>query len=165
MHDARSVSTSAFTDINTVFLCQSFDFQCQKTGREGSITIPQGWNVFMPIINWISILEREEIGKEEYFTRMAEERMDEAANLNIKVNGIQIPISFNDFRIKAIKGRIDLPEHNIFDMDPGVTSYVADGFWIFFKPLTSDLTLETYGSCQSGIIQISSKYCVKSEEE
>jgi hypothetical protein len=142
----------------TVFLCQAFDFQYLNTGIDRCITIPPGWSIFMPVINWVSVLEKEEKGNEKYFRRLAEERMDEAANLNVKVNGIPIPLCFNNFRVKSISDKIVLPKHNLFDMEPTETSYVADGFWIFFRPLTSDLTLETYASCQSGIIQISSKY-------
>lgn len=112
----------------------------------------------MPIINWISVLESTEKGKEKDLERLAEERMDEAANLRLAINDKSIPLSFTNFRVQSISDNIILPQDNIFDIEPGLTSFVADGFWIYFKPLTLDLTLETYGSCQSGAIQIASKY-------
>jgi hypothetical protein len=112
----------------------------------------------MPIINWISIVEPEEKGKENDLEKLAEERMNEADNLILAVNGKSIPLNFKNFRIGPLSGGIALPEDNIFDMQAGATSYIVDGFWVLLKPLSSDLTLDTSGSCQSGIIQISSKY-------
>jgi hypothetical protein len=163
IYEVSCASAQAHNLSKTIFLCQSFDFQYLNPGIERSVRIPLGWNVFMPVINWVSVLEEEEKGREEDIMRLAAERMDEAANLNVRINDVPISLSFNNFRIKSVSGRILLPKDNLFDMQPGVTSYVADGYWIFFKPLTSDLTIETYGSCQSGAIQVSSKYRVISE--
>jgi hypothetical protein len=160
IYEVSDASAQAYNLSKTIFLCQSFDFQYLNSGIERSVRTPPGWNVFMPIINWVSVLEKEEKGREKDIMRLAAERMDEAANLNVRINGVPVPLCFNNFRIKSVSERIVLPKDNLFDMEPGVTSYVADGFWIFFRPLTSDLSIETYGSCQSGAIQVSSKYRV-----
>ena len=158
IYDIGTLAAQTASVENTIFLCQNFDFQYLSTGLERRVTIPAGWSVFMPVINWISVLEKEERGKEDDIKKLAGEKMDEAANLEIKVNGTLVPLCFDKFRIQSFSEKIEIPKDNIFDMEPGTTSYVTDGFWIFFKPLSLDLTLETYGSCQSGIIQIASKY-------
>jgi hypothetical protein len=86
------------------------------------------------------------------------ERMDEAANLRLSINEKPVPLDLSNFRVQSIVSDIVLPNDNILDMEPGATSIIADGFWIFFQPLVKDLTLETYGSCQSGITQIAVNY-------
>jgi hypothetical protein len=114
----------------------------------------------MPIINWIYALERKEKDEEENIRKLAMERMDEVANLRFSINGKAVPFNLSNFRAQSVVPDIVLPDDNIFDMKPGATSIVADGFWVFFQPLVKDLTLETYGSCQSGIIRISGNYHV-----
>jgi hypothetical protein len=86
------------------------------------------------------------------------ERMDEAANLRLSINEKPVPLDLSNFTVQSIVSDIVLPNDNILDMEPGATSIIADGFWIFFQPLVKDLTLETYGSCQSGITQIAVNY-------
>jgi hypothetical protein len=111
----------------------------------------------MPIINWISVPEGK--GKdEEDLKKLAMEKMDEAANLRLSINEKPVPLDLSNFRVKSVVSDIVLPNDNIFDMEPGAISIVADGFWIFFQPLVKDLTLETYGTCQSGITQIAINY-------
>jgi hypothetical protein len=114
----------------------------------------------MPIINWIYALEGKEKDEEENIRKLAMERMDEAANLRFSINGKALPFNLSNFRAQSVVSDIVLPDDNIFDMEPGATSIIADGFWVFFQPLVKDLTLETYGSCQSGKTQIAVNYHV-----
>jgi hypothetical protein len=112
----------------------------------------------MPIINWVYALEGEGRKEEQEIKKMAKDKMDEASNLRISVNGKCIALNLSIFRVGPVISDVLLPNDNIFDMVPRVTSVVADGYWVLFQPLGKDLTIETYGSCQSGIIQIRSNY-------
>lgn len=87
----------------------------------------------MPIINWISVLETTDRGKEYDFEKLTKERMDEATNLKLAINDKSILLSFKNFRVRSISDQLVLPKDNIFDMEPGATSFVADGFWIFLS--------------------------------
>jgi len=103
-------------------------------------------------------LEGKGYDEEEHMRNLALERMNEAANLRFSVNGKLVPLEFTNFRTKALVTHVILPIDNIFSMDVASTSIVVDGFWIFFRPLVKELTLETYGTCQSGQIQIAVTY-------
>ncbi|MGA7368746.1 MAG: hypothetical protein WBX01_06415 [Nitrososphaeraceae archaeon] len=141
-----------------VFLCQTFDFQQIPSVPTRSVTIPDGYQIFMPIINWVYALDREGHQEQENARRLASERMDEASNLRLSINGEPISLEFSNFRCRSVVNDVLLPHGNIFDMEPSVTSVVADGFWIFFRPLTKELILDTHGSCRLGRIQIAVSY-------
>ena len=72
-HDIRywNLGSQTASVENTIFLCQNFDFQYLSTGLERRVTIPAGWSVFMPVINWISVLEKEERGKEDDIKKLS----------------------------------------------------------------------------------------------
>ncbi len=112
----------------------------------------------MPVINWVYALERKGYDEEENIRKLALERMDEAANLRLSINGKSIHLNFSNFRASSVIRNVVLPYDNVFDMEPDVTSIIVDGFWIFFRPLANKLILETHGSCQTGRIQIAVKY-------
>lgn len=112
----------------------------------------------MPIINWVYALEVKGRKEEREIKKIAKDKMDEASNLRISVNGKRIALNLSIFRVGPVISDILFPSDNIFDMDPRVTSVVADGFWVLFRPLAKDLTIETYGTCRSGITQIAVNY-------
>jgi hypothetical protein len=143
---------------NIIFLCQTFDFQHVPLVPVRSMLIPRGYDIFMPIINWVYALEGKGYDEEENIRRLASERMDEAANLRLSVNGKPILLNFSNFRASSVISNVVLPHDNIFDMEPDVTSIIVDGFWIFFRPLANKLILETHGSCQTGRTQIAVNY-------
>ena len=112
----------------------------------------------MPIINWVYALENNERGAEHEVLNTATEKMDEATNLLLSVNGMPVALDLPAYRASAIVSDATLPDSNIFDIEPGPTSIVVDGYWILFRPLIKDLTISTNGTCQSGSIRISVNY-------
>jgi hypothetical protein len=142
---------------NTIFLCQTFGFQNVHEVPQRIMTIPNGWGIFMPIINWISIPE-EKGDYIEDLKKLATEKMDEAANLRFSINEKLVPLDLSGFRVQSVVNNIVLPNDNILEVEPCTTSIVVDGYWIFFQPLVKNLSLETFGSCQSGITKIAVSY-------
>jgi hypothetical protein len=123
-----------------------------------TVAIPEGTKIFMPIINWIFGLEIEEKNDLEKIENLARVKMDEATNLRFSVNDKIMNLKLSEFRFRTVSTDVVLPINNILGMEPGKAIVVADGFWIFFKPLTRSLRLQTYGTCQSGATQISVSY-------
>jgi hypothetical protein len=145
-----------------IFLCQTFDFQQVPHVPVRSVSIPSGCRIFMPIINWVYALDGKGHDELENVRRLASEKMDEAANLRLSINGKPMALEFSNFRARSIVNNVLLPHDNIFEMKPAVTSIIVDGFWIFFRLLASELILDTYGSCQSGRTKIAVSYHLRS---
>lgn len=111
----------------------------------------------MPIINWIWAIEGESTDIEN-LKKTAKRKMDEASNLKFLINQRPLSLELSKFRFQCVIPNISLPKDNILDIEPGSAVAVADGFWIYFQPLTKNLLIETFGTCQSGLIKIAAKY-------
>ena len=143
-----------------IFLCQTFESNPTRPSR--SVTIPNGSSIFMPIINWISVLGGKEKSKND-LKKKAKEMMDEVVKLQLLINGKVISLNFLDFRVQTPVFDVVLPKNNMFDVKQGQNSIVADGFWIFFRPQAKRLKIETYGACRSGKTQISVDYILNNQ--
>lgn len=148
-------ATQAQNVPEVLFLCQTFESSRSIPNRKVMIT--NGTNIFMPIINWISVLGGAERNEDD-LKKLAKEMMDEVVKLQIFINGQLLPVDLAGFRFQSPILHLVLPIENIFDLKHGPTTLVVDGFWIFFRPLVRHLTLETYGACRSGRTQIAVKY-------
>lgn len=152
--DNSGFLTSAAQNVpEVIFLCQTFE--SVSTVPHRTINMPNNSNIFMPIINWISV---KEANNTEYLIKLANAMIDEVVELRFMINGKNVPIDLTDFRFQSSVFNLVLPEGNIFDVEPGETSIVTDGFWIFFRPFVKDFTIETYGACRSGMTHIEVSY-------
>jgi hypothetical protein len=133
------------------FLCQTFESVPSVPHRR--LNIPYASSIFMPLINWISVLGGEEKNEKD-LKKLARKMIDEVAQVKLLVNNKPVPFNLLDFRAQSPVFNIVLPSDNIFDLDPGATSIIVDGFWIFFQPLVRELCIETYGACRSGRTKI-----------
>ena len=143
---------------NVFFLCQTVEGLGAMPCR--SISLPAGRCIFMPIINWLSISNKD--GKTEDGMRaIAKEKIDEVASIDFTINGMSIAGPREDFRVASRMFEAILPEENIFDEPGGRRNFVSDGFWIFLKPLADNSTLNSFGSCSTGATRIGVNYDVK----
>ena len=142
-------------DAKVVFLCQTYESVRSMSKRH--ISIPAGSSIFMPIINWISVLGGKEKNTMD-LKKLAEKMIDEVVKLQFIINGTSIKADLWDFRVQTSAFDILLPNNNIFDVPEGRTSMVVDGFWMFFQPLRNRLSIETFGACRSGITHIAVNY-------
>lgn len=143
-----------------IFLCQTFESVPMIPHRQ--IEFIAGQYVFMPIINWISVQDETNNGRG--LRKLAKKMMDEVVKLHLSVNGKTIPIDLSNFRFQSPIFNVLLPSDNIFDVRPGKTAIVADGFWIFFKALVKNLEIETLGACRSGRTHIAVDYHLNSSQ-
>jgi hypothetical protein len=142
-------------DPNVFFLCQTIEGVKRPPYRKS--TIPAGRAVFMPIMNWLSIIGINGQTNNELISA-ANIRMDVVQELEIKINGLKLNKELKKHRISTPFFNIVLPEDNIFDLPAGQRISVSDGYWIFFQPLRENVKLSSSGSCSSGRTSIRVNY-------
>jgi len=145
-----------------IFLCQTFESVESMPQRH--VILPVGSSIFMPIINWISVIGGKE-KEEKDLKKLAKEMMDEVVKLHISLNGKPLPINLWNFRVQTPAFVIDLPNMNIFGVPKGKKLVLVDGFWIFFQPLVNNFSIETFGACRSGKTRISVNYNLEIDKE
>lgn len=138
------------------FLCQTLESSEIIPVR--TIKIPRESSIFMPIINWISVLHEDGENDEELL-RVSRERMDVVKDLQIYINEIILTTDqLKKFRTQSSFLDVFLPENNIFDHTSGRTRIVSDGYWIFLKPVNNNIMIKSHGSCSSGLTKIRVDY-------
>ncbi len=143
------------SDPNVFFLCQTYEGVKSIPNR--SIHVPAGRSVFMPVINWISILHIDGETDQELVST-AKQRMDVVANLEIIINGTTINKGLEKYRAQSPFFYVVLPEDNIIEYFPGSRRCVSDGYWVFLKSLEKQTRLSSFGSCSSGVTKIGVNY-------
>lgn len=143
-------------DSNVLFLCQTLESSEKIPVR--NIKIPKETSVFMPIINWISILHEDGENDQELIST-ARERMNVVKDLQININEIMLTTDrLKEFRVQSPIVNMFLPKKNIFGHPTCQTRVVSDGFWIFLKPISDSVRIKSLGSCSSGITKIGVDY-------
>jgi len=143
---------------NVFFLCQTIEGSHPEPVR--NISLPTGKSIFMPIINWISISDVDGRTYEDLACK-ANEKIEEVANLDLKINGHSLDSDLKNFRASSGLFKHVLVEDNIFDLPPGIRSFVSDGYWIFLKPLVGSTILSSYGACSTGVTRLGVRYNIK----
>jgi hypothetical protein len=138
-------------DSPVFFLCQTYEGVDSIPNR--AIKVSAGKVVFMPIINWISVLHNDGENDEE-LSDTARKRIDAVANLEITINHVVINKGLERYRAKSPFFEFELPEDNILGLAPGHKRAISDGYWLFIQLLGSDMKLASFGSCSSGITKI-----------
>jgi hypothetical protein len=145
-------------DPNVFFLCQTIDrIKEGRTTQNRTITLKTGRSIFIPLINWISVLHVDGQTDEELVS-VAKKRMDVISELEVTIDGITIKEGLERYRVRSPFFDIVVPEDNIFELSSGFRHFVSDGYWIFLKPLEKDTKLTTFGSCSSGINKFGINY-------
>ena len=145
-------------DPRVLFLCQTYEGVESMPSRKNIIT--KGRSIFMPIINWISIMH-EDGETDEVLMKIAKNKMDVIGPLEITINGITINKGLEKHRVLSPFFEIDLPENNAFDISSGKRRCISDGYWIFLHPISEDLKLSSFSSCSSGVTKIKVNYELK----
>ena len=137
------------------YLCQTFERLPIVPIRK--ITIPFGKAVFMPIINWISVIPQDGIN-ENQLVATAKRKIDAVENLKVLLNYKELNIDYSIYRIRSATFKAYLPNDNILNVNDGYCICLSDGYWLLFKSLKRHLVLSTYGSCSLGVTKITINY-------
>lgn len=142
-------------DPNVIFLCQTYEGVESTPSRRNVIT--RGKSIFMPVINWISLMHYDGNTDEELL-KIARNKMDVIGPLEITINEIAINRGLEKFRFLSPFFEVNLPKNNIFGISPGKIRCISDGYWIFLSPIYENLKLSSFSSCSSGVTKIKVNY-------
>ena len=140
---------------NVFFLCQTYEKSSVIPKR--SISLPKNKAIFIPIINWISLMHHDGETDQELVDK-AVKSMDVIGDMKISINGITLNENLRNFRALSPFFEVELPQDNIIGISPGRRRAISDGYWIFFKPLQTEISLTSFGSCSSGATKIGVDY-------
>jgi len=149
-----------YADINqkypyVVFLCQTLNAVNNIPFR--NIIVKEGMNIFMPIINWISMIPDDGTTDEELIS-VAKQKIDVVQDTTLWFNDVKLTNMGCRARTPAFY--VYLPKNNILDKEEGFIKIASDGYWIFTTPILKPIFLKTYGSCSKGITRISVNYTI-----
>ncbi len=97
--------------------------------------IPKSKAILFPIANKEdSFAEDPDLINEEELARRARNSMDRLIYLQLNVDGKRF-VNINEYRVHSEFFDLTFPENNVYDVKPGITRSICDGYWAFLKPL------------------------------
>jgi hypothetical protein len=126
-----------------------------------AIRINEGKSILLPIINvTTSFAEAPGFRSKEELLKYVEDNTNDLSNKRATIDGIQIE-QLEKYRVRSNFFTFTFPENNIYDTAPGRTIGIADGYWLFLRPLREgNHTIHTFGSCLAGKIKIEVNYII-----
>lgn len=109
--------------------------------------VPSVRAIFFPIlVKEDSFVEDLDLNSETELSNRAKEATDMVREMKVSIDGqtlfnVNEPINeetlkeLEAYRVHSDIFSLEFPEGNIYDIRPGVTRSVSDGFWLFVKPL------------------------------
>ncbi len=142
-------------DDKVLFLCQTLESTLDVITRRCRIRKVEA--IFLPIINWISLMDVDGISDEE-LVAMARSKIDAVRDLRFDIDGFELKTDLSKFRVSSPLFYVELPRDNIFDLPPGERRAASDGYWLFFKAQPNTMKFGTLGSCSLGTTRITMNY-------
>jgi hypothetical protein len=97
--------------------------------------IPESKAILFPIADKEdSFAEDQEFNNVEELSIRARTCMDRLTYLRLIVDGKRL-LNLEKYRVHSQVFKFTFPENNVYDVKPGITSSVCDGYWAFLKPL------------------------------
>jgi hypothetical protein len=112
------------------------------TGTFGNIvpvkrkcTIPAGKAIFFPILEKEDSLEEDSDLKTELeLIKRSRDATNRVVHMEATIDGEKID-QLDSYRVQSEVFNLTFPEDNVYDVRPGLTRSVCDGYWLFIKPL------------------------------
>ncbi len=126
-----------------------------------AIHISTGKSILMPVINvTTSFAEAPYLGTKDELLEFVISNSNDLTNKGATINGLNIT-NLEQYRVRSDFFTFTFPESNIYDARAGPTIGIADGYWLFLRPLgPGKHTINTFGSCLAGRIRIEVLYTV-----
>jgi hypothetical protein len=112
------------------------------TGTFGNInsfkrecTIPEGRAILFPILmKEDSLIEDSDLKTESELRARCRDAMNRVIHMEATIDGQRLD-RLESFRVQSEAFYLTFPEQNAYDVRPGLTLSVCDGYWLFIKPL------------------------------
>ena len=98
-------------------------------------TIPLGKSILFPVLlKQDSFANDTDLLTEEELVKRAIDATNRTKSLRVIVDGNSLD-NIENYRVLTPVFDLTFPESNVYDVHPGTTRAVCDGYWIFLKPL------------------------------
>jgi hypothetical protein len=98
--------------------------------------IPGGRSILFSILEKEdSFAEDTDLINESQLRDRASNFIDNVINIEASIDNLQIK-NLHEYRVRSEYFHLTFPEDPVYDVEPGVTRAVSDGYWIFTKALT-----------------------------
>jgi hypothetical protein len=99
-------------------------------------SIPSGKSIFFPVIEKeCSFVEDQDLHNEHDLHNRARQFIDCVTHLEFSLDGVSWP-DLKKYRVHSEVFDLIFPSDNVYDVVPGSTRSVTDGYWMFLRPLT-----------------------------
>jgi hypothetical protein len=112
------------------------------TGTFGNIvpiirkcTIPGGRAILFPIVEKeVSLAEDSDLTTDSDLIDRSTDATDRVVDMKASIDGQKIE-KLKNYRVQSKVFDLPFPKDNVYDVRPGLTRSVCDGYWLFIKPL------------------------------
>jgi len=119
-------------DANVWFLAGTFGNNIPVRRK---CTVPKSKAILFPIsVKEDSFTEDLDMTNEEDLAVRARNSMDRLICLQLTVDGKKL-LNLDEYRVQSEFFDLIFPEDNVYDVKPGITRSVCDGYWAFLRPL------------------------------
>jgi hypothetical protein len=120
-------------DKNVWFLTGTFGNVIVPIKRK--CTIPAGKAIFFPILVKEDSLEEDtDLKTELELIKRARDATNKLIQMEATIDGEKVD-RLESYRVQSEVFDLVFPEDNVYDVKPGLTRSVCDGYWLFIKPL------------------------------
>lgn len=97
--------------------------------------IPRGKAILFPVlVKEDSLAEDSDLTTDSDLINRSNAATNNVISMKAIIDGQNIPL-IEDHRVQSIVFDLTFPYDNVYDVKPGLTRSVCDGYWIFMKPL------------------------------
>lgn len=119
-------------DRNVWFLAGTFG---NTTPIKRVCTIPLGRAILLPLlVKEDSFAEDSDLSSESQLVKRANDATDKLLYVRATIDSKDVEYP-EKYRVRSKVFDLMFPDDNIYDVEPGMTRSVCDGFWLFIKPL------------------------------
>jgi len=120
-------------DVNVWFLAGSFG---NVAPIKRYCKIPKHRSILFPILEKEdSFAEDVDLNYESELRLRAKQFMDRVKNLELIVDGTKVQRLY-EYRVQSPIFDLNFPVNCVYDIEPGLTKAVCDGYWVFLRPLS-----------------------------
>jgi len=121
-------------DTNVWYLAGTFG---NTTLINRKCTIPQGRAIFFPIlVKEDSLAEDTDLKTELELVKRSKQATDRLIDIEAAIDG-NIIDRLEKYRVRTPVFDLEFPVDNVYNVRPGFTRSVCDGYWMFIRPLTT----------------------------
>lgn len=132
-----SDDTGRYSSVNQY--CKSVWF---LTGTFGNIvpivrkcSISKEKSIFFPILEKEdSLAEDSDLKSDSDLIKRCREAINNVVSMEVTLDGENIE-NLENYRVQSLVFNLNYPKNNVYDVKPGITRSVCEGYWVFLKPL------------------------------